>query len=41
MWWRVSNNAHHETLAYALNGMTAAEGQKGVVIKNGKKVLVK
>ena len=36
-----ANNANHDTLAYALNGMTAAEGQKGIVIKNGKKVLVK
>lgn len=36
-----ADNANHDPLAYALNGMTAAEGQKGVVIKNGKKVLVK
>ena len=32
-----ANTSH----GYALNGMIAAEGQKGVVIKGGKKFLVK
>ena len=30
-----------ESHGYALNGMIAAEGQKGIIIKDGKKVLMK
>ena len=36
-----ADNANHALRGYAPNGMIAAEGQKGVVIKDGKKILVK
>ena len=36
-----ADNANHALRGYAPNGMIAAEGQKGIVIKDGKKILVK
>ena len=36
-----ADNANHALRGYAPNGMIAAEWQKGVVIKDGKKILVK
>ena len=38
VYYSYTGNTSH---GYALNGMIAAEGQKGIIIKDGKKVLMK
>ena len=36
-----NNHTGDKSQGYALNGIVATEGQKGVFIKDGKKILVK